>query len=996
MAAALSAADLDKALLAALRAAVPEQVGDDLVLRLPDGRSFFIDGFFALDEIGDGLAPEPGAIELAREIADLLLGAPEIDTAAGGEPPVAPPSSGVGFEPLQKTPTAEPEDPEAAAEEEEEDADEIDDVRGLAREFSRTQQQDDGGTTSFAGGGSGVSLNLRAIGAISLAAGGADAPTWQNAFDLRAVVRLEDLADPAADGWFPGLTRLLAWDDPADFATFLSVYDPTGIASPADFEPGYQIYLATRAEWVQLAGDRTVWANLTPAEGSFGDRDNSLADNLPGGISPEILFSGGDLIIGTNDGWDRLHGFDGNDILVGYHGDNHLVGGAGDDVLITSQRPNSSVQTVIEGGEGDDTLIVVIDNETWPFRLGDLGTVSSVERLILSPQDMALPDYLGDDYATGRIVNDNLVLDLDAASIHAWGGHLVIDGAAADIRLADIANWERLPADPADPGYVHYRTTYAGETVTLAVHAGADQPIAGVVTGTPDDDIFYLGHRRFGLIDGGAGNDQVYGGIDGGPLGDLDLGDPATAPFRNIENFMLDAVTDSITLSAASVAAMTDARNTLWLTGTGFGVANVNPDGLGIDGSGFGQVHLLDAAAWTALGYLTVETAAASQVETRMGAVYGATIGGENVYLFVHVGLQQPVVANVAAADYWFVDHAGWVSLPRADIQLNLAVVDLDNGFANQIILSVAAADRLAGPDGILTLAGDAGQDIVHFVDMPDWRFGGIENGYAIYHGDDQDGHQATLRIEAALLQPALLPDPDAGDLDLIDLTNGRADQLVFDVETAAHYAGANGKLEIFGNGDDRLAFEHPEDWRLVGRDGGFLIYEGDDGSTQATIRVHDQFVHPLFLPTFTDGDDRVMIADLLVVEQYHDLDGKDGFDILHLMDTGLIQPPLDFMKHVEAIDMTNGVANTFAVHASTLQANDIAGPLFITGDAKDSVALDTSAVPYDLDVLGTVTNAAVSANAFTLYQMTIHYQTGDVTAQIAIDQALIQPAIPL
>lgn len=988
MATVLTAADLDKALLAALRAAIPEQLGDDLVLRLPDGRIFFIDGFFAADEIGDGLAPVPEAIELAREIADLLLGAPEIETAAGGDVPEAPPSSGVGFEPLAAP--EQPDSDESDNRREDTEEPEIEDARGGAREIDRTQRIEDSGTASFAGGGSGVSLNLRAIGTISLVAGGADAPTWASAVDLRTIARLEDLADPVSDGWFPGLTRLLAMEAPLDLTTFAAKFNPASM--PGDLAAIYGDYLETHAEWSNLAGLRTIWANLTPGGGTFGDRDNSLGGNLPSGVTPEALFSGDDLIVGTSAGWDRLHGFDGNDILIGYNGDNHLSGGKGDDVIITS------VSGIIEGGDGDDTLIVVIDNEVFPLRLADFGTVSGIERLILSPQDEHNPDYLNDDFASGRIVTGNLVLELDAASIHAWGGALVIDGIAADIRLADVENWERLPFDPADPDYVHYRTTFAGATVTLAVRTGADQPIADTVTGTAADDIFFLGSRLFQEIDGGAGNDQVHGGLRGGPIGDLDLGDPAALPFRNIENFVLAAPTDSITLSAESVAAMTDARNTLWLTSPGFGTADGPVAGLRVDAGGHGQVHFVDATAWTALGYLSVVTAPTSGNETRLGAVYGATVNGESVYLFVQVGMQQPVAGNTANADYWFVDHAGWVSLPRADVTLDLAVVDLDNGLANQILLSVAAADRMAGADGIVTLNGDAGQDAAHFIDMQNWSFGGLLDGYAIYHGADSDGHQAILRIAADLVQPTLLPDPDAGDLDTIDLTNGRSDQLAFDVASAAHYAGANQILEIFGDGIDQLSFVNPDDWRLAGRDGNFFIYEGDDGNIQASLRLHADVGRPLFIPTFTDGDDDVTLADLAVVDQYSDLDGKDGFDTLHLLDSDLTSLSLNFIKHIEAIDLTSSVATTFAVAAETLVSNDIAGPLYITGDANDTVMLDPGSVVdglYDWEILGTITNAAVSGNQFTLYQVTIHYQGGDVTGQMAVDQALLQPVLP-
>jgi Ca2+-binding RTX toxin-like protein len=1001
---ALTAADLDPELLAALRMAIPDQIGDDLVLRVADGRIFFIDGFFALDGTGDSVPPLADAIQLAAEIADLLLAAPDLATAAGEQPAVPPESSGIGLTPFDPADTTTA--VEVAPEESEEEAEETrSGFQSPERSERRAVNAAEPGSGAATGPGP-LPLSIFSIGTISIAAGGAAAPTWQNAFDLRRIAQIEELKDPAADGWFPGLDRLLPMAPPPDIDTFALRLHAIGYSGPNTLQQDYRAYLEARTEWLTAAGGRTIWANLTPAGDVASDRRNDISDHLPPGVSPDGIFQFGDFIIGAERGEDHLFGFAGNDILVGYGGANHLFGGTGDDILVTSQGPEMDM---IDGGDGEDTLIFVVNNETFPFRLQDLGVVTGVERLLLLPQSNDNPDYLNDDFASGRIVKSHLQLVLDAASIHSWGGHLTIDGTAADIRLADLASWARLPEDPAKPGYVHYQALHDGAIVTLSIIAAAQQPIADRIVGTAGDDRFFLGGISFNLLDGGAGNDQVSGrpvgdqasGLQTSALGTLHLADAALVPFRNIEQFVLSAPSDALVLSAAGIATMTDARKTLWVTGVGAGFSYAGTDLPLYDTGGTGQVHLLDPALWSALGYVSMQTGLQSVAETRMGAVYGATFGGQNVYLVVHVGITQPLVGTTTAMDHWFVRHDGWISLPPVSVDLSLSVIDLDNNLRNWIGLTIADAARLAGPDRNLSLIGDTGLDTVHLLDMPNWRFVGSENGFSLYEGSGADGAITTLRIAADLLEPTLLPIDTGSDLDLADLTNGRQDFLLLDVVTASKLAGANQLASVAGDpGLDTVGFTDQENWQILGRDGEFFVYSGQDGGSAVTLRLHVDLVRPTLLPAFTDGDDNVLVVDLMSVDQYMDLDGKDGFDILQILDSGKIQPSLDFIWNIEAIDLSNGAANSFAIAASTLVHNAIQGPLYITGDSKDSVYLDPSSVVEGLhewqDMGTTVTNSAVSSNPFNLYQVTIHYPSGDVTAQVAIDQALIQPALPL
>lgn len=994
----ISAVELDLGLLAQLRAAIPEQIGDDLVLRLPDGRVYYIDGFFALDETGDGLKPEPDAIELAADVAALLLGDADIDTAAGPDTEVAPPPDASRFESFA------PDEPALAArtlpalpDETAGDADDATNDRpvgtGYSGDFLRIGFGGEGGTSSS----SGSLLNRAGIGTISLAAGQNSAPTWSGPFDIRRLFALEELVEPAAAGWFDGLSKAKPLTAPIDITTFALKFYASGEGVREALPSDYDSYLQLHDDVASYADGRSIWANLTPAGGVFGTRDNSLTAGLPQGMLPADVFQAGDFIVGSEFGVDRLHGYAGDDILIGYGGENHLHGGEGDDLLIAVQ---GSYPLVIDGGDGVDTFMLVIHNPAFPFFGKDLGTNTSIERLILLPQDSAQPTFLNEDFDSGRITPGLIVFDIDAATILAWGGSLTIDCDTAAIRLADIEGWVRLPTDPADPLHVHYRSESGGQIVSLKVLASADQPIADAVVGTGENDNFYLGDRIFALFDGAAGDDQIQGGLLGGPIGQLDLADPSTLPFRNIESIQLVAPTDQVILSAAAVGQMTDSRNTLWVTSHSFGSGALFSDGLAT-GTALGQVSLVDAALWTALGYLSVETSGPPFVETRMGAIYGSAVGGGNVYLFVQLGMEQPLVDAVSNADHWLVAHGGAVNLPPNGTVLDLDLVEMDNGLANLIMFDMASLLAIAGPDRSLSIIGDAGIDIVEFADVVNWRLSRVEGEFTIYQGIDQGGQEVELRISSALAQPYLLPDAGVEGLDILDMTNGHANLLKLDVAAAAEIAGPDGKLTLYGDWlGDTVAFSDPEHWTLTGRDANFLIFQGaDPAGNQVELSVHMDVASPNLFPRASDGDDVLNVYQLWIAEQNGVIDGKGGFDVLHLLDAGSISPRLGSFMHIEAIDLLNDLDNVLAIHASTLAENGIGGPLFITGDAGDSVTLEQSAIlgtPFEWTDTGTaITNSALSANFFTVYQAVAHTSGGDVVVQLAVDQAMLQPILP-
>lgn len=964
----ISAANIDPALLAALKAAQPNQIGDDLVLVLPDGRIFYIDGFFAPDEVGDGQPPQPEAIPLARDIADLLLGAtPDLPTAAGGEAPPAPSSSGTGFIPFPTGGPA-PDLPRSAARDSAGDAERSTfeqerGVEGATRRFETPQNI--GGSTSS----SALPFSLSAIGTISLAAGDAGAPNWTDLFAVRQMFSLERLTNALMNGVFQGLAKSHVLGDALDAETFVARFDPQSLLSPEMLRANYADYLGAHADLVDFVGNGALWANLTPQDGVH---DNGKATS--GDYDAATVFAGNDAIFGSGLGVDYLYGFGGDDKLVAYGGENHLSGGEGDDFIASVQGASP---LTIDGGEGEDTFLFIIQNAAFPIFARDIGAITSIERLVLLPQDTDNPVFLNEDNGVGRIVPGNLVFDIDAATILAWGGHLSIDSDVADIRLSDVSAWERVGDDPDQAGYILYRAIYAGQTVTLSIRASADQPIAALVEGTSGNDLFFLGDRKFDLFDGRAGDDQVFGGLMGDALGTIDLSDPTTLHFLNVENFVTAATSDRLIVSAPGVAGVTDSRNILWITGAALGSS-----------AALGHVDFADPATWTAVGYLSIETNKLFH-EVRTGEVFAAIAGGETVYLFVQLGIETSPLALVPQTSDWKIAYAGEIVLPPPGAMSHVRTIDMANGLSNYLLANVQAFSEIAGADGSIVINGDLNGDFIEFADLFNWRLIDSNAAGRIYRGDDGSGHVVDLHLGADLVQPYLLPDWTSSDLDQLDLGNGHRNILTLDADKAFALAGADHRLSIYGDwNQDEIVLSDPQNWTLTQRDNSFFVYTASDGQGGSLeLRLHNDLLQPLLQPVGTNGDDHLFAVRLNGLDV---IEGGDGFDILTCFDAGQVPLKYPFIHEVEAIDLRNGEPNIFGCDAETLVQNDASGPVFIYGDIGDTVMIFDPLRWSDTGT--TISRPELSSEAFHVYEAVYATGNGNVVKQLAVEVTLIQP----
>ncbi|MBF9033562.1 hypothetical protein HKCCE2091_04865 [Rhodobacterales bacterium HKCCE2091] len=146
-----------------------------------------------------------------------------------------------------------------------------------------------------------------------------------------------------------------------------------------------------------------VWVSLDNPNGNYGhaagDQFISIED-LQGSPVHDLLQGdqwdngiwgqgGGDAIWGLG-GSDTIHGGSGNDLIDGGTGSDALYGGTGDDEIIGGTgndviAPEEGNATV-SGGAGEDTLVLLLDDEVaWSVDLA-AGTASRKKPLVFKPQ----------------------------------------------------------------------------------------------------------------------------------------------------------------------------------------------------------------------------------------------------------------------------------------------------------------------------------------------------------------------------------------------------------------------------------------------------------------------------------------------------------------------------------------------------------------------------------------------------------------------------------
>ena len=238
----------------------------------------------------------------------------------------------------------------------------------------------------------------------------------------------------------------------------------------------------------------------------FGDEGN---DHIWGGWEDEALSladGGGDALLSGGDGDDEVYGEAGHDVIEGNDGNDLLYGGTGDDRI-----SGNNGDDMIWGNEGNDTIFgnngddVIWGNEGDDRIEGGAGN----DRIYGGLGDDTIAGNEGDDVIRGEGGNDTITGDAGDDVIYGEAGDDVLAGGAGQDRIYGGDGNDVIYGFAADPAGDD------GSTDSLYGEAGADTLWGGRgddrLDGGPDADELHGGAGNDLLIaDSGIG-DRLYG-----------------------------------------------------------------------------------------------------------------------------------------------------------------------------------------------------------------------------------------------------------------------------------------------------------------------------------------------------------------------------------------------------------------------------------------------------------------------------------------------------
>src|SRR5262245_38763025 len=241
---------------------------------------------------------------------------------------------------------------------------------------------------------------------------------------------------------------------------------------------------------------------LSGMDGNDVLRGGEGVDYLFGGVGQDSLYgeAGGDLLRGW-EGDDSLYGGSGDDNLVGEAGDDRLVGEAGDDVL--------------DGGVGSNQASESADVSFWLTGSAGAATLFGLgtDRLVNVGQ-VSLSGGAGDNVLDASGYSGKVTLDGGAGNDWLYGGSGddVLSGGLGDDYLIGGAGSKQV-SETADVCFVLLRP--AGRAILFG--QGMDRLLLiGEVSlsGGAGDNVLYASGYSGGkvILNGGAGNDTLYGG----------------------------------------------------------------------------------------------------------------------------------------------------------------------------------------------------------------------------------------------------------------------------------------------------------------------------------------------------------------------------------------------------------------------------------------------------------------------------------------------------
>ena len=234
-----------------------------------------------------------------------------------------------------------------------------------------------------------------------------------------------------------------------------------------------------------------------------------------------------DTLVG-NDAANILRGHYGEDTLDGKGGNDWLAGGPGADALIGG--PGFDAASYADSDAG---VTVYLYNGTARGGHAEGDTFPGAKTVVYRDSGGALrtarvPDI---EYLDGSEYDDHLAGDHGDDRLEGRGGNDLLEGREGDDRLEGEAGADILAGGPGEDT-ASYRYSDAGVTVRLHNHTargghaegdtfgvelidGVKLPNVEHLRGSDHDDVL-AGDVRDNRLDGGPGNDILYGGPEGG------------------------------------------------------------------------------------------------------------------------------------------------------------------------------------------------------------------------------------------------------------------------------------------------------------------------------------------------------------------------------------------------------------------------------------------------------------------------------------------------
>ena len=640
-----------------------------------------------------------------------------------------------------------------------------------------------------------------------------------------------------------------------------------------------------------------------------------------------IAGSGNDRVAGNavvnylngNDGNDRIWGRGGDDILEGGAGADRLDGGTGmdwasyqgsdaavrvnlADGTVTGGHAEGDVLTNIEnviGSDYEDTLVGNDDANRLAGRAGadHLDGGGGEDWVSYLESDTGVTVNLSDNtvaggYAEGDVIvnfenvtgsghDDVLTGDAGANQLDGDRGDDLLEGRSGADRLVggageDIASYEHSNAGVT----VHLHSILTqdgdaeGDTFGALLRVGYTDS-EGVTREETVPDIEHLrgsgyadvlaGDSRANRLEGGAGDDRLYGGPTGGD--DVLRGGPgADALYGGIGDDVLEGGQDADTLRGGSGA------DTASYEHSDAAVVVHLSDGTVQGGHAEGDA-LADIENITGSAYDDVLTGDEGANVLEGGAGADQLDGGAGVDWVSYQGSDERVIIRL-------IEGTGEGGDAEGDVLVNFENVngsDYTDGLVGD-----NRANYLAGNGGYDGLWGYAGDDILEGGADADRLFGGAGVDTASYQSSD-DGVSVNLKegtsegghangdvitdienITGSIYKDVLVGDDGANRLD----GNEGDDELKGGVGNDQLYGNPGHDWLYGGNGDDELQGNEGND-RLFGENGVDSLYGGDDDDELNGGENNDQLYGEM-------GED-ILYGD----EGDDELNGGDGNDWL-------------------------------------------------------------------------------------------------------------------